>query len=326
MRDSRRHQADTRADDGVDDAFPNHDGGEARKPSLVQRRKRSRIEITDSTVDSLSGKGDGSENLPAGSTGIFNAVGIDEVSKKIRRKRVAKIAICAAAAVAIVAVAIAVTVSGDSTEQAQEEDAEMAIDSEYAGLGFVDLPGFYGLTRDEAEDLLGPSFALESVEEEADLEDPDITYTKYTYVDSDELGDEWGDDATRVELSIGDDLLVQGVGCTVSMDRAGIDFESFDVLVETQDALQASLDAAGISDVSVTYLAPDPESYTSYLDPLAEDPEVSRYSTTFTGSTGYADLPGTWSVTFAYDYTVTDGDGVQSVVSEPDRTISVSLE
>lgn len=326
MGDSRRHRGDTRTDDGVDDAFPDRDGGESRRPSLVQRRKRSRIEITDSTVDSLSGKGDGSESLPAGSTGIFNAVGIDEVSKKIRRKRLAKIAICVVAAVAIVAVAIAVTVSGGSTEQGREEDSPTAIDSEYAGLGFVDLAGFYGLTRDDAEDLLGASFALESVEEEADLEDPDITYTKYTYVDSDELGDEWGDDATRVELSIGDDLLVNGVGCTVSMDRAGIDFEPFDALVETQDALQASLDAAGISDVSVTYLAPDPESYTSYLDPAADDPEVSRYSTTFTGSTGYTDLPGTWTVTFTYDYSITDDEGNQSVASEPDRTISVSLE
>lgn len=325
MRNPKGHSQEADDDAGSQDALS--DGtSRARKPSLVQRRRRAEVEITDSTVDSLSGRDDGvHRDLPAGSTGIFNVVGIDEVSKEIRRTRAIKAAAITAVVAIIIIAIVLIAGSGASNPIVEEERAEEA-SSSLRDLDVIDLGGFYGLSLGEAEDLLAEGFALESTSEEADLEDSDVTYTKRVYVDTAEIDDEWGDCPTTVELLVDSNLVVQGAGYTVCMDREGIEAWDFEDMVSTPDALQATLEAAGVPDAEVTYSAPDPDTYTSYLDPTAEDPEVSRYSTTFTGDTGYPDgLPGTWTVTFTYDYISTDGDGTETVDAEPIRTVTISL-
>ena len=299
---------------------------DVENPSTVLQRKRTSVEIKDATVDDSLQLGNG----VVASSGdehpeYFPVRDMDVVAPRIRKRRALK----AFLALAVVTLAIAVACvylvgplsAGESSGKSSSRESQLQ--TAYDNLGIIDLESFYGLTLEQTSEKLGTNFEYEATQQPPS---GSAASTYAIFVNQIELEDEWSSAPTRVVLMLDDAGKAVGVGYKVSMDRAGFAPEMFSDLVGTDEALKATLEAAGISDVVTTFTAPDPQTYTTYLDPSAENKRVSRYSTTFTGATGYTNLPDTWSVTFTYDYTADDGNGGKLLLDDPVRTINIVLD
>ena len=335
MTDSNTHRNDAYDESGGIDApselgisNPTAAGSGAKhaaikNPSSVLRRKRTVVEIKDSTIDDGEHLGNGVVGSGGGSgVDYFHVRDMDVVAPKIRKRRALKTLVAVAALALIVAVAC-IAGFGPLASGRPDSKASGGAASGYDNLGIIDLESFYGLTFEQTAEKLGSEFLCEGTQQPPSGSAASLYMV---FVNKDELEDEWSSAPTRVVLMLDEDAKAMGVGYTVSMDRAGFAPEMFSDLVGTDEALLASLDAAGISDVVTTYTAPDPQTYTTYVDPNAEQKRVSRYSTTFTGATGYANLPSTWSVTFTYDYMQDDGNGSKTLLDDPVRTIKIVLD
>ncbi len=294
-------------------------------PSTVLQRKRTAVEIKDATIDDNLQLGNG----VAASSGdknpqYFNVKDMEDIAPKIRKRRALKTFVIILVIAFVISVGFIVgtgsLVKDGSTKAGSDKNQST---SAYKNLGIIDLESFYGLSLNQVYEKLGSSFNLES-NKQAPSGSAASTYM--IFVNQNELEDEWSSAPTRVVAMLDNSGKTVGVGYTVSMDRAGFEAEDFSDLVGTDEALLATLDAAGISDVVTTYTAPDPQTYTTYVDPKADKKQVSRYSTTFTGATGYTNLPDTWSVTFEYNYMHDGEDGNKTLVNDPIRTINIVLD
>ncbi len=301
------------------------DKSEISNPSTVLQRKRTAVEIKDATVDDNLQLGNGvTASSGNQDPNYFNVKDMEVVAPKIRKRRALKTFLIILAIAFFVVVGFVVGTGSLTTNASTKTNSSKSQSvTAYKNLGIIDLESFYGLSLNQVYEKLGSSFKLES-NKQAPTGSAASTYM--IFVNQNELEDQWASAPTRVVAMLDSSGKTIGVGYTVSMDRAGFETEDFSDLVGTDEALLATLDAAGISDVVTTYTAPDPQTYTTYADPKANTKQVSRYSTTFTGATGYTNLPDTWSVTFEYNYMHETEDGSKTLSSEPIRTINIVLD